>query len=144
MVRPHAMLSYCRCTLTNLPSPTPNPTPTLNTPRNTRPKKRAREADSSAGGSPITGRHHHLLSAVGAHSIVGSHSPTGTTSAGSETASAQQQQLQNQPPPPPPPPSVTAVSVLSPTAGGEASRDPGVEVRGWSVVMVVVVVSGVQ
>ncbi|CAM9263383.1 unnamed protein product [Scytosiphon promiscuus] len=78
---------------------------------------RGREADTSAGASPVpsASRHHALV----------------TGSLSSETASnpaqQQQQQQQQQEPPLPPPPAVAAAvsAVLSPTAGGEASRDGG-------------------
>ncbi|CAN0362151.1 unnamed protein product, partial [Ectocarpus fasciculatus] len=77
-----------------------------------------READTSAGASPIpmAPRHHPLVAG----------SPSGENAG----AAAAQQHHEQQPPsspPLPPPPAVEAVvaAVLDPTAGGEASRDGG-------------------
>lgn len=77
-----------------------------------------REPDNSAGAAPLSGRQNPLPSPVrSSRSAAGA--DTASAGAGGGAASALQ----------PPPPPLPLAATLSPTAGGEASKDLGAMVR---------------
>lgn len=94
-----------------------------------------READNSAGAAPLSTRQQqHAMSSNPAQ-----RSSVATSAAGADTSGTANRSsppptevASNRQPPPPPPPACSTASGAPqgiPTAGGEASRDPGAMVR---------------